>query len=374
MTPTPIFLSAGEASGDMYAARLAAALQQRASVSLFGMGGPKMEAAGVDLAVRSSEVAVTGITEIVHRLPNLLRAMRRLVAEAERREPRIAILVDFPSFHLRLARKLRRLGVRNIYFVAPQFWAWRPWRVRPMRRRFEQALCIFPFEQEFFRQRGMPAKFVGHPLVGEVRATVPREEFFRAHHLDPARPLITLLPGSRPSELGHHLPILLEACRMLRSERNAQFVLAAAPGLDAEPLRAALPPELQIRLLSGETYDAIAAADVAVVSSGTATIETALLNTPMVVVYRLSLFTVLLVRPLVRTPFISMANLMAGRRVVPELVQSDFTPARVAAEVTRLLDSPAARDDMRRGLAEIRERLGPPGAVERAADLIAKMF
>ncbi len=276
MTPTPIFISAGEASGDMYAARLAAALQQRAPVSLFGMGGPKMEAAGVDLAVHSSEVAVTGITEIVHRLPCLFRAMGRLVAEAKRREPRIAILVDFPSFHLRLARKLRRLGIRNIYFVAPQFWAWRPWRVRPMRRRFEQALCIFPFEQEFFRERGMPAKFVGHPLVGEVRAQMPREEFFRAHGLDPARPLVTLLPGSRPSELGHHLPILLEACEILRRERNAQFVLAAAPGLDTDRLRAALPPELQIRLLTGETYDAIAAADVAVVSSGTATIETAL--------------------------------------------------------------------------------------------------
>ena len=174
MTTTPILLSAGEASGDMYAARLAAALQQRSSIALFGMGGPKMAAAGVELVVNSSEVAVVGITEIIHRLPSLLRAMRRLVAEAERRQPPLAIFVDFPSFHLRLARKLRRVGIRNIYFVAPQFWAWRPWRVRPMRRRFEQALCIFPFEEEFFRQRGMPAKFVGHPLVGKVRAKKSR--------------------------------------------------------------------------------------------------------------------------------------------------------------------------------------------------------
>ena len=374
MTTTPILLSAGEASGDMYAARLAAALQQRSSIALFGMGGPKMAAAGVELVVNSSEVAVVGITEIIHRLPSLLRAMRRLVAEAERRQPPLAIFVDFPSFHLRLARKLRRVGIRNIYFVAPQFWAWRPWRVRPMRRRFEQALCIFPFEEEFFRQRGMPAKFVGHPLVGKVRAKKSRAEFFRAHGLDPARPLVALLPGSRSSELGHHMPVLLEACRKLYAEKNAQFVLAAAPGLELESLRAILPAILQIRLLHGETYDALAAADVAIVSSGTATIETALLDTPMVVVYRLSRITAMLARPLVRTPFVSMVNLMAGRRVVPELVQHDFTPARVAAEVSRLLDSPSARDEMRRGLAEVRERLGPPGAIERAADIIAKMI
>lgn len=374
MTPTPILLSAGEASGDMYAARLAAALQQRASVSLFGMGGPKMSAAGVDLVVNSSDVAVVGFTEILRHLPNLLRAMRRLVSEARRRQPPIAIFVDFPSFHLRLARKLRRVGVRNIYFVAPQFWAWRPWRVRPMRRRFEQALCIFPFEEEFFRQRAMPAKFVGHPLVGEVRAQTPRAEFFRAHSLDPALPLVALLPGSRSSELGHHLPVLLDACRMLRKQRNAQFVLAAAPGLEEKSLRAALPVDLQICVLHSETYDALAAADVAVVSSGTATIETALLDTPMVVIYRLSLLTALLAGPLVRTPFYSMVNLLAGRRIVPELVQHDFTAERVASEVSRLLDSPSARDDMRRGFAEVRARLGPPGAVERAADLIAKMI
>jgi lipid-A-disaccharide synthase len=243
-----------------------------------------------------------------------------------------------------------------------------------MRRRFEQALCIFPFEEEFFRQRAMPAKFVGHPLVGEVRAQTPRAEFFRAHGLDPARPLVALLPGSRSSELGHHLPVLLDACRLLHKQRNAQFVLAAAPGLDGKSLRAALPADLQIRVLHGETYDALAAAGVAVVSSGTATIETALLDTPMVVVYRLSLLTALLAGPLVRTPFYSMVNLMAGRRIVPELVQHDFTAERVAAEVSRLLDSAAARDEMRRGFAEVRARLGPPGAVERAADLIAKMI
>ncbi len=358
----------------MYAARLAAALQQRASVSLFGMGGPKMAAAGVELVVDSSEVAVVGITEIIHRLPDLFRAMRRLVAEAERRGPPIAIFVDFPSFHLRLARKLRRFGVRNVYFVAPQFWAWRPWRVRPMRRRFEQALCIFPFEEEFFRQRGMPAKFVGHPLVGEVRAQTPRAEFFRAHGLDPTRPLVALLPGSRSSELGHHLPVLVEACQKLHKERNAQFVLAAAPGVGVAYLRASLPSDARIQVIEGATYDALASADVAVVSSGTATIETALLDTPMVVIYRLSLVTALLAGPLVRAPFYSMVNLMAGRRVVPELVQHDFTPERVTAEVSRLLDSRASREEMRRGLAEVRERLGPPGAVERAADIIARMI
>ena len=375
MTPTPILLSAGEASGEMYAAKLATALRQRANVALFGMGGARMREAGVEIVTDYSEVAVVGITEVLRHLPSLLRAMQRLVSEAGRRRPSIAILTDFPGFHLRLARKLLPQGVRNVYFVCPQFWAWRPWRVHVIRRRFALGLCIFPFEEKFFGDAGVPVEFIGHPLVGEVRAAQSREAFCRGNGLDAARPIVTLLPGSRSSEMARHLPVLREACALIRQGvPAAQFVLAAAPESNAEALRRGWPPEFPLRVVEGQTYDALAAADAAIVSSGTATVEAALLDAPMVVIYRVSALTALLAKPLVRTPFFSMVNLIAGRRVVPELIQKDFTPQRVAQEVLRLLQQEAARAELRRGLAEVRERLGPPGAIERAADAIVRML
>src|SRR6202045_2465302 len=187
MAPIPLLLSAGEASGNMYAARLATALQQRGNVAIFGMGGPQMRAAGVDIVTDYSEVSVVGITEILSHLPSLIRAMRRLVREAQRRKPAFAILTDFPGFHLRLARKLKPHGVQNIYYICPQFWAWRPWRVRVVRRRFAQALCIFPFEEKFYADAGVPVKFIGHPLVGAVHASLDRQAFSRQQGLDPQK-------------------------------------------------------------------------------------------------------------------------------------------------------------------------------------------
>src|SRR6202051_774978 len=204
MPPISLLLSAGEASGDMYAARLATALKQRADVEIFGMGGPQMRAAGVDIVTDYSEVSVVGITEILSHLPSLIRAMRRLVSEAERRKPAFAILTDFPGFHLRLARKLKYRGIKNIYYICPQFWAWRPWRVRIVRRRFAQALCIFPFEEGFFGNAGVPTKFIGHPLVGAVQATQTREDFCRRQNLDTSQPIVAILPGSRHAELTHY--------------------------------------------------------------------------------------------------------------------------------------------------------------------------
>src|ERR1700688_2933862 len=195
MPPISLLLSAGEASGDMYAARLAAALKQRANVEIFGMGGPQMRAAGVDIVADYSEVSVVGITEILSHLPSLIRAMRRLVSEAERRKPAFAILTDFPGFHLRLARKLKPRGIKNIYYICPQFWAWRPWRVRVVRRRFAMALCIFPFEEKFYADAGVPVKFIGHPLVGNVQATLTREFFCEKYGLLSGQRLVTILPG-----------------------------------------------------------------------------------------------------------------------------------------------------------------------------------
>jgi lipid-A-disaccharide synthase len=374
MTPIPLLLSAGEASGDMHAARLATALKQRADVEIFGMGGPQMRAAGVDIVTDYKEVSVVGITEILSHLPSLIHAMRHLVSEAERRKPALAILTDFPGFHLRLARKLKARKIKNAYYICPQFWAWRPWRVRIVRRRFAQALCIFPFEEKFYADAGVPVTFIGHPLVGAVHPTVDRPTFLRELQLNPALPVVAVLPGSRRAELNQHLPILREACLRIYKETQAQFVIAAAPHNNPALLGEGWSPELPLRIVEGRTYDALASADAAIVSSGTATVETALLNVPMVVVYRVTPLTALLAKPLVRTPFFSMVNLIAEKRVVPELIQSDFTPERVSKEVLQLLRDSAARAAMRANLAEVRNRLGPPGAVDRAADAILQLL
>lgn len=380
MPPIPLLISAGEASGDMYAARLATALKQRMDLSLFGMGGPQMRAAGVEIITDYSEVSVVGITEVLKRLPALLGAMRRLVDKAERRRPPLAILTDFPGFHLRLARKLLPRGVRNVYYICPQFWAWRPWRVNLVRRRFAQALCIFPFEEKFYGDAGVPVKFIGHPLVGNVKATLTRELFCRKYGLELGVPIITILPGSRRGEIAHHVPVLVAGLAEIRQRHPGplQMVVAVAPGLDAPQLKAYFPAGTQVRFIEDDAYNALAAADLAIVSSGTATVETALLGKPMIVVYRLSPLTACLAKPLVRTKFFSMTNLIAGRAVVPELIQDDFTASRIAEEAEKLLaPTPEARkrvEEMRQGLEEVRRLLGPPGAVERAADEIVRLL
>jgi lipid-A-disaccharide synthase len=374
MPPIPLLLSAGEASGDMYAARLATALAKRLDVCIFGMGGPQMRAAGVDLVMDYDAVSVVGITEIMKHLPSLLQAMDKMVSEAEQRKPALAILTDFPGFHLRLARKLKPRGIRNVYYICPQFWAWRPWRANLIRRRFEKALCIFPFEKEFFTKAGISTEWIGHPLVGNVAATKDRKQLCEEHGFAPGTTLISVLPGSRAGELTHHLPVLQESCARIHARTPSQFFIAAAHPKDVELLKSGWPHGLRFRVLVGETYNALAAADAAIVSSGTATVEAALLDAPMVVVYRVSPLTATLAKPLMRTPYFAMVNLIGERKVVPELVQDDFTPEKVSAEILRLLHDPNARAASRAGLAEVRNRLGPPGAVERAADAIARLL
>lgn len=375
MPPTDLLISAGEASGDMYAARLAKALRERADVRMFGMGGPQMRAAGVEIVVDYAEVTLVGLLEVVQKMPALNRAWRRLLAETRRRKPQLAILTDFPGFHLHLSRALKRQQVRNVYFVCPQFWAWRPRRVNLVRRRFERGLCIFPFEVDFYTKHGVKVDWIGHPLVGQVHATLSRAEFAQQHGLDAAKPLIALLPGSRPGELAQHMPTLIEAASQLHAAApERQFVLALASGLTPAQVEPYLRSGVALKIVSNSTYDALAAADVAIVSSGTATVETALTGTPMVVIYRVAPITAAIARRLVRTPYFAMVNLIAGKKVVPELIQDNFTVQNVTQEIERLLRSSDASNEMRRELAVVRERLGPPGAIDRAADIIASML
>jgi lipid-A-disaccharide synthase len=338
------------------------------------MGGAHMRQAGVEIVADFAEVSVVGILEVFQRLPALLRVRRQLLGEARQRKPRLAILTDFPGFHLRLSRALKGLGVPNVYFVCPQFWAWRPWRANLVRRRFLRGLCIFPFEQEWYRRRGVTADFIGHPLVGHVAATKTRQQFATEYGLHPGRPIVALLPGSRAGEIAQHMPPLVQACHLITKSHSVQFVLALAPGLRAPQIAAYLPPGVPVPIVEHETYNALGAADVAIVSSGTATVEAALMNTPMIVIYRVAPLTAAIARLLVRTPYFAMVNLIAGKRVVPELVQKDLTPERVAAEALRLLESPGARAEMQAELSVVREKLGPQGAIDRAADKIAGML
>ncbi len=377
MAPVPVLISAGEASGDMYAARLATALRQRADVDLFGMGGPRMREAGVDTVVDISQVGVLGVVEIVRKLPALRRAWRRLISEIERRGPALAILTDFPAFHLRLSRVLRRRHVRNVYFVCPQFWAWRPWRVRLVKRRFVRGLCIFPFEEDFYRKAGVQTDWIGHPLVDSVHASMTREAFAQRYGLDPKLPIVAVLPGSRPSELAHHMPRLMAAVSSMDPAEKRQLVFAVAPGLTGAQLRAqmgVLGHMPTISIVENATYELLGAADVAIVSSGTATVEAALIGVPMVVVYRVAPFTAWVVRRLARTRLFAMVNVLAGKEVVPELIQDAFTAEAVVRETERLLASAEDRAAMCRELAKVREKLGPPGAIDRAAGIIAEMI
>jgi len=374
MTKPNILISAGEPSGEMYAARLVRALEKRVEAHLFGLGGPRMREAGVELVAENSAIAVVGITEVLGKAPTVWRLIRQLCEEAERRRPKLAILVDSPGFNLRLARRLNAQGVPIVYFISPHVWAWKRWRIHAIRSRVKRMLCIFPFEEKYYRDRGVAADFVGHPQVDDVQATRSREEFAARYDMDPTKPIVALLPGSRRNELKYNLPTMLEASRLIAAKQPAQFVLALAPALRPAEVVPFAQADMPVHLVEDETYNALAAADAAIVSSGTATVEAALLGVPMVVVYRLAPTTAFLLRRLVRTPFFSMVNLIAGQRVVTELFQDEFTAERVAGEVLRLLKSGEARDEMRRGLAEVRAKLGPGGAMERAAEIIAAML
>jgi lipid-A-disaccharide synthase len=284
-------------------------------------------------------------------------------------------LTDFPAFHLRLSRVLRRKHVRNVYFVCPQFWAWRPWRARLVKRRFVRGLCIFPFEEDFYRKAGVRTNWIGHPLVDAVRAPISREAFAARYGLDPKAPIVAVLPGSRPTELAHHMPQLMAAITKMSANGQRQFVFAMAPGLTQAQLRAQMGAQASgITTVEDATYELLATADVAIVSSGTATVEAALIGVPMVVVYRVAPFTAWVVRHLVHTQLFAMVNVLAGKEVVPELIQEAFTPDNVVRETERLLGSAEAREAMRRELGRVREKLGPPGAIERAADIIAEMI
>src|SRR6266568_4863953 len=379
MSKTCLMIVAGERSGDVYGARLATALKHRLpEIEIFGCGGDAMRHAGVETVADARWFAMVGITEVISGLPQAYRAFHELLDETDRRRPRLAVLIDSPSLNIRLAKQLRRRGITVAYFVSPQIWAWKRWRLGQLKARIDKMLCIFDFEEEIYRRAGIPVEYVGHPLVDTVEASLTREAFFAQAGLDPDTPTVALLPGSREIEVSLILPTQLRAAEQLARARPIQFVIAVAPTLDPGRLESEILKDngkrTAIRTVTGATYEALRHSDVAVVASGTATVEAALLERPMVVVYRVAPLTGFFARFMVSVPHYSMVNLLAGKAVVPELIQSDFTAENVSAEVGSLLDRPEAREAMTTELHALKSHLGPGGAIERAADAVVGMI
>lgn len=405
-----ILISAGEASGEMYGAQLIEALRQgakgrsaelrsagpfdaaqgrqpgaavptqtslftRNSLEFFGVGGERMRAAGCDTVVDAKDLSVVGITEILSHLPKIYSLYQLLIAEAEKRKPDLAIVIDSPAFNWRVARQMKKRGIPVVYYVAPQFWAWRQGRVRLLRDYIDKALVIFPFEEKFYRERGVDATFVGHPLADLPQPAVTRADYAAQFHLNASKPWITIMPGSRIKEVRMNLPTILEAARQLGSEY--EFLLPVAPTLDRSFLQGLIAQ--QSITLVPESLPALRHSRAGIVASGTATVEAAMMQTPFVMVYRVSSLTYFLGKPRVKVPHFAMVNLVAGEQVVPELVQHDFTAANVVARLQEVLPDGAERSRMLEGLARVKSCLRatenanqgrPQHPADRAAEII----
>jgi len=411
-----ILISAGEASGEMYGAQLIEALRRCADhagtaapgcttdhvgtdarvrptdsqgqLDFFGVGGEKMRAVGCDTVVDAKDLAVVGITEILSHLPKIWGLFHKLIAEADKHKPDLAIVIDSPAFNWRVARQMNKRNIPVVYYVCPQFWAWRQGRVRLLRKYVDKALVIFPFEEKFYRDRGVNAEFVGHPLADLPRPAVSRDDYAAQNGLDPAKPWITLMPGSRVKEVRMNLPGIVAAARLLGEE--FEFLLPVAPTLDLALLRAfmdshpsknakggaasdgTMARESQIHLVP-DALPALAHSRAGIIASGTATVEAAIMETPFVMVYRVTPLTYALGRSTVKVPHFAMVNLIAGREVVPELVQQDFTPERVAAEVNGIIPEGKDRETMLTGFREVRALLrGNGSGSDHPADRVAR--
>jgi lipid-A-disaccharide synthase len=364
-----ILISAGEASGEMYGAMLIAALQRLAGespaatlnrpIEFFGAGGDRMRAAGCNTVVDSRDLAVVGITEILSHLPKIWNLFHKLIAEADKRKPDLAIVIDSPAFNWRVARQMKKRGVPVVYYVCPQFWAWRQGRVRLLRKYVDKALVIFPFEEKFYRDRGVDATFVGHPLADLPRPETDRATYAAGYSLDPAKVWITVMPGSRVKEVRMNLPGIIESAVQLGLAY--EFLLPVAPTLDRSFLQSLIAGNPNIHLVS-DALPALAQSRAGIIASGTATVEAALMGTPFIMVYRVSPMTYRLGRPRVKVQHFAMVNLIAGDRIVPELVQLDFTAQNVVRELHEILPDGRARSKMVGDLAGVRARLGGSGS------------
>ncbi len=374
-----ILISAGEASGDLYASRLIAALRPHIpDADFFGCAGPRMRKMGVRTIVESESLAVVGLAEVVAHIPRIYGEFRKLLKASNDTKPQLAILTDSPDFHLRLAKKLHKQGIPVLYLIAPQVWAWREHRTHAMKRDLNHLFCIFPFEEKYFRGRGVPTTFIGHPLSRLVKPELTKDEFFRKHRLRAERPLITVLPGSRSGEVARHLPAVLDAVDRIYRQQAMNFVWAAPAGFGSSTIAQNFRSRLEqspIQMIEGETWDAMAHADLALAASGTVTMEAAILGTPMVTFYKVSQLSWTVGRPFVRAPFFCMVNLVAGKKIVPELMQNEVRGDLLAEAVMALLNNPDELVRMRRELGAVAASLETGhDPIENAAKLIRDQY
>jgi lipid-A-disaccharide synthase len=379
-----IMIVTGEASGDLHGAKLVRAIRESApetGFDFFGAAGHRLREAGVDPVVNSDDFSIVGLAEIARALPMFLRAFADLKRAAIALRPDVVILVDFPDFNLKLAKSLKKQGLKIVYYISPQFWAWRKYRARTIRKFVDLMITVLPFEKDWYEKQGIShVEYVGSPVAREVHADKTKEEFCASHGLDPARPIVALLAGSRHKEMARILPPMLEtAALMAHRDYTIQFVIPLAPMRsvsEVEEAKARLKGLVLpgvIKVVTGETYDALKASDAAAVTSGTATLETAILGTPMAIVYKTSVLNYSVLRPLISVEHFGLINLIAGERLAKEFIQGDFTPENLAAELFRLLD-PAENLRMRRRLGEVTDTLGHGGASKRAAKAILNLI
>jgi lipid-A-disaccharide synthase len=371
-----IMLVVGEASGDIHGAGFVESLHRRhAGVKVFGVAGERLQRTEFESLLNVTQLTGMGLVELAGSFMNLWRAYRRLRQALRERRPGLLVLIDFPELNLRLARLAKSLGIPVLYYISPQIWAWRHGRVKQVARWVDHMAVVFPFEADFYRRHGVNVTFVGHPLLETVHATEGRDAVFAKIGLDSAKPAIALLPGSRRREVEYHLPVMRDAAIQFNRKREVQFYCVRASTIDPSIIESGLRnPIIRIPVVESERYDAVHAADLVWTASGTATLETALLARPMIVMYRLSWLTYGIARLLVRVEHVGMVNLIAGERLVPELIQSEVNAARLVAESETLLDDRVLRSAIIGKLAKLRERLGTPGAADRVADLAYAMM
>ena len=374
--PKQVMLVVGEASGDVHGAHLVKALSRREPLlRFFGVGGEQLKQTGFEALFDVSDIAGMGFVELAGNLPNIWRAYHILRRAMRDRRPDLVVLIDFPEFNLRLAKLAKKLKIPVLYYISPQIWAWRRGRVRQIARYVDHMAVVFPFEVPLYENRKVKVSFVGHPLLDIVRSGALRETVLAQLALDTGKRTIAILPGSRKGEIAYHLPVLLDAAMRLSNDSEVQFFVIRASTVGRQEVESLLKRvPLKIPIVDDQRYDALNACDLAWTASGTVTLETALLLKPMIVVYRLSWFTYVLARMLVKIRHVGIVNIMVGKEVVPELIQSDFTAAGVVKKTRSLLENRDLRDSMVRKLVALREKLGTPGAADRVADIALSMM
>ena len=367
----------GEASGDLHGAHLMEAVQRiDPGIQFFGMGGEALKAAGMNLLYHNQSLSVVGITEVLLKLRSIQKTLLGLKQSLKRERPDLLILIDFPDFNLRLAKFAHEHRVPVLYYISPQVWAWRPGRVKLIARWVKKMVVFFPFEVPIYKAAGVDVECVGHPLLDVVRPALSKEETARQLGLDPAKPILGLLPGSRSQELERLLPVLLDTARLLHQEApDLQFVIPLAPGLTRTRVsRWTNNAWVPVKLAEGQTYDVMNLSDLLIMASGTATLEAALLGKPMVIIYKVSPVSYWIGRALVRVKYIGLVNLVAGKGIAPELIQKEASPERIARESLRILNDPTLRQGMTEAMIQVRQNLGEPGAVEKAARIVTSML